>query len=80
MLELPLAEFFVSKLLGKHANLDELGSLDSELANNLDFLKRHGGGGHNRPSPTSCSLHLRSTPPPPPLLADTTAMSKTTYA
>ena len=35
-----LADFFVAKLLGKRNSLDELASLDSELASSLDFLKR----------------------------------------
>ena len=37
------ADFFVLKLLGRPASLDELPSLDAELATSLDFLKRYDG-------------------------------------
>ena len=43
VMELPLAAFFSSKLLGKHSSLDELSSLDPELASSLDFLKKYDG-------------------------------------
>ena len=43
VMELPLAAFFASKLLGKHSSLDELSSLDPELASSLDFLKKYDG-------------------------------------
>ena len=33
--DLPLAEFVTAKLLGKHNNLDELPSLDGDLAKQL---------------------------------------------
>ena len=41
--QVPLADFFVLKLLGRSAALDELPSLDAELAGSLDFLKRYDG-------------------------------------
>ena len=41
VLDVPLADFFVLKLLHKSATLDELPSLDGELASSLDFLKRY---------------------------------------
>ena len=40
VLELPLARFFVAKLLGKFVMIDELPSLDAELASSLAFLKK----------------------------------------
>ena len=43
VLEVPLADFFALKLLGRPATLDELPSLDPELAQHLDFLKRYDG-------------------------------------
>ena len=39
-LEVPLADFFIAKLLGKHSSLDELPSLDETLYSSLDFVKR----------------------------------------
>jgi hypothetical protein len=47
VLDVPLADFFVLKLLSKPATLDELPSLDPELAANLDFLKRYEGDVEN---------------------------------
>jgi len=47
VMELPLAAFFASKLLGKHATFDELASLDPELNTSLDFLKRYDGDVEN---------------------------------
>jgi hypothetical protein len=43
VLDVPLADFFALKLLGKSAALDELPSLDPALASSLDFLKRYDG-------------------------------------
>ena len=43
VLDVPLADFLVLKLLGKSATLDELPSLDPALATSLDFLKRYDG-------------------------------------
>ena len=42
-LEVPLADFFIAKLLGKHSSLDELPSLDETLFSSLDFVKRYDG-------------------------------------
>ena len=52
VVDLPLAEFVTAKLLGKRNNLDELPSLDPELAKSLDFLKHYDGdvrGPHHHP-------------------------------
>ena len=43
VLDVPLADFFILKLLNRQATLDELPSLDPALAQNLDFLKRYEG-------------------------------------
>jgi len=42
-LEVPLAEFFIAKLVGKHSSLDALPSLDETLFSSLDFVKRYDG-------------------------------------
>ena len=39
LMELPLARFFVSKLLGQRPSLNDLASLDPEMHKNLLFLK-----------------------------------------
>lgn len=43
VLDVPLADFFVLKLLARPASVDELPSLDPGLAQNLDFLKKYDG-------------------------------------
>lgn len=47
MLDAALADFFAAKLLGKHASIDELPSLDPELHASLQASgrERKGGGG-----------------------------------
>ena len=40
---MPLAEFFICKLLGKHPGLDQLPSLDAQLHSSLEMLKRYDG-------------------------------------
>jgi len=47
VLDLPLADFFVAKLLGKHNSLDELPSLDEQLFASLLMLKRYDGDVEN---------------------------------
>ena len=43
LMELPLARFFVSKLLGQRPSLNDLASLDPEMHKNLLFLKTYAG-------------------------------------
>ena len=43
LMELPLARFFVSKLLGQRPSLNDLASLDPEMHRNLLFLKTYDG-------------------------------------
>lgn len=45
MVELPFAEFFLSKLVGKHSDVDihHLASLDPLMYRNLLFLKSYQG-------------------------------------
>ena len=38
---MPLAEFFVLKLLGRYPNFDQLPSLDKQLHASLEMLKQH---------------------------------------
>ena len=47
VLDLPLADFFVAKFLGKINSLDELPSLDKQLHSSLDHLKRYDGDVEN---------------------------------
>lgn len=39
VVDLPLAGFFMSKILGKHNYFDELSTMDAELYKNLLFIK-----------------------------------------
>jgi len=41
VLEVPLAEFFVLKLLGRYPNFDQLPSLDKQLHASLEMLKQY---------------------------------------
>lgn len=43
LIELPLCQFFVNTLVGRHNTLDELPSLDPELSKNLAFVKSYEG-------------------------------------
>eukprot|EP00039_Didymoeca_costata_P014348 m.230500 g.230500 ORF g.230500 m.230500 type:complete len:275 (+) comp16000_c0_seq7:2639-3463(+) len=43
LVELSFTQFFVNSLLGRHNTLDELPSLDAELAKNLHFVKTYEG-------------------------------------
>jgi hypothetical protein len=43
VVDLPLAPFFLKKMLGKYNSLDELYTLDAELHKNLNFVKNYPG-------------------------------------
>lgn len=54
VLSIPLAHFFLNSLLGRRNTIDELPSLDPELAKNLNFIKGYDG--------ESTFLHLSGRP------------------
>jgi ubiquitin-protein ligase E3 B len=43
VVDLPLAHFFLNALLGRHNTVDELRSLDADLARNMTFVKEYDG-------------------------------------
>lgn len=43
VVDIPLAHFFLNSLLGRRNSLDELASLDAELARNLAFVRNYDG-------------------------------------
>lgn len=77
LVDLPLAGFFLSKLLSRHNYVDDLPSLDPELYRNLMVLKTYDGDVRNLgklvmllliEARTSCPVPLRSFTRVAPLL------------